>query len=73
MAVAHPQVTHFVSPSQAPVAASRRRKPVYSGSEFTVAAYFEDVHIPWMWVYVTGGDSGAVVEPGVLQAHRGGS
>jgi len=74
MAVAHPQVTYFVSLSQTPVAASRRRKPVCSGSEFTVVAYFEDVHIPWMRVYVTGdGDSGAVIQPAVLQAHPGGS
>jgi aromatic ring hydroxylase len=72
MAGAHPRLTYFVSPSQAPAPASRHRNPVYPGSEFTVVVYFEDVHIPWMQVYVTSdGGSGAVVEPDLLQARPG--
>jgi aromatic ring hydroxylase len=71
MAGAHPRLTYFVSPSQAP-AAARRRNPAYLGSEFTVVVYFEDVHIPWMQVYVTSdGDSGTAVEPDLLHARPG--
>jgi aromatic ring hydroxylase len=67
---AHPCVTLFVSRSQpaGPGEATLR----YPGSELTVVAYFEDVHVPWMRVYVTGDRRpGAAVEGDLLQTRPG--
>jgi aromatic ring hydroxylase len=63
---AHPRVTHFVSPSHDGSLANGSGTPAYPGSELTVVVYFEEVRIPWVRVYVSDGDTSALVEADLL-------